>query len=206
MKNKSKNLYLIPQIPDGQNIIGRLLVSMFGGFDEVLGKDGRIYYILLCRLINKAIYEYSMVNEYCIKESTPSDEIFSHKIIDHLENCVNAVHRANLLAIDMVNRNKLPSSINKNLLLQIKRKLASIKVKEIRHRIEHMNEDLANIGKYPLKGSHSVYFDEKKTSLVINKRKLTLSDLAKNIDLLQGFVDHINISLPNKRTGNKFYY
>jgi len=76
-------------------LTNQLMVIVLGGFDSVLDKNGRLYLRLLCRLVDKAFNEYLLAREYLLEELKSKDKLaYRFSIIDHLENCFNALNRA----------------------------------------------------------------------------------------------------------------
>jgi len=92
----------------------------------------------LARLVDKAVREYQEAREAC------EQLVFSRGVrdavifCDHMENCINAVHRA----IRLLDRIKQANNIGRNLNRTLKRKIAagSRFIENIRDTFEHIDE------------------------------------------------------------------
>jgi len=72
------------------------MVVVIGGLDKkALDEKGQRYLRLFCRLIDKAYDEYTTVKPYIEKEIKSENRLeYLFAIINHLENCINALNRA----------------------------------------------------------------------------------------------------------------
>jgi hypothetical protein len=83
----------IPTINRDAPLVTRLLPIVIGGFDLILDKKSQLYFRLLCRLVDKSFKEYSIAKEHIDEEIKTKDKLaYRFSIIDHLENCINAIH------------------------------------------------------------------------------------------------------------------
>lgn len=168
----------LPSINTDASLTSRLLPVILGGFDDVLDDQGKLYFRLLCRLVDKAANEYANAREYMIKEIENKDRLrYRFIIIDHLENCVNAISRAAKALKSAVKRkSNLLDYISKETLQEI---IDDRKIREIRNRIEHIDED---IQKGEFQGGLFLDIDKSYRKICINQRCITLHDLVSIIE------------------------
>jgi hypothetical protein len=70
-------------------------IVLIGVDQKYLDREGQLYLRLLCRLIDKAIDEYSLAKESAEQEIKVGNKLeYGFSIINHLENCINALNRA----------------------------------------------------------------------------------------------------------------
>ncbi len=157
----------MPEIKvDKRVIVPFTLMSLVGSFDKKSAK----YFSIIARLIDKARNEYMETRLYVI-EATDHKNVnkdpltYAVEIINHSENCINALARIYKI-FNYINKNYQPTS--------------NIKVNSIRNRIEHMDEDIYE----NKKGSTSLNISKNATSLEISNKSLDLVDLAKEIENL----------------------
>lgn len=145
----------IPTVSRDGSLLSRLLAIIIVGFDQVLEKESQLYLRLLVRLIDKGFDEYTGAREYLLEEVRTEDKLaYRMQIINHLENCVNALSRANKILNTLTNgiivrKKNLPSElIRKNLKLinlidnSILQILEKKSISDVRNRIEHLEEDI----------------------------------------------------------------
>ena len=192
----------IPRINRDAPLIIRLLPIIIAGLDGVLDYQGKLYFRLLCRLVDKAANEYADVREYIRKEIETKDRFgYRFFIMDHLENCVNAISRATkALRSAVEGKSNLLDYISKETLEKI---IDDGKIRKIRNRIEHIDEDIQE-GKF--QGGLFLDIDESYEKICINRRCISLQDLASIIEKYHWSVLEIIEKLPNRRYKDKYYW
>lgn len=148
----------MPAISVDGSAISRFLVGSMGGAYE---PDMERYFSLLGRLIDKARHEYAAARSSALTESS-EDSIYTAEIINHLENCINALVRVYKIFSQI---GSVGVSMQKS-------------VSDVRNRIEHMDEDIAE-GKT---GATSLNISSDAKSIEILGKTLDLVDLAKEIE------------------------
>ncbi|MEM2174723.1 MAG: hypothetical protein QXI58_03770, partial [Candidatus Micrarchaeia archaeon] len=176
----------IPIIQRDRPLIKSLLIVVLGGFDGVLDKEGQLYFRLLCRLIDKSVDEYLIARDYIAKELKSGDKLaYRFEIINHLENCINAINRA-------IKTFKWAIEKNSNLLQFIDSgtiaKIKSLSVSEVRNRIEHIDED---IFKNKFKKNLFLDADEEYKKICINEKCISFVELASIIENYHSLVREI---------------
>lgn len=189
-KCKSNNIQ-IPAINRDGPLITRLFPIAVFGFDGVLDKKGKLYFRLLCRLVDKSFNEYASAKEYIDQEIKNENKLeYRYSIINHLENCINAINRAaKTLKTSMKERNKLLEYMNKESLEKITRCDTST----IRNRVEHIDEDIQE-GK--LHGPSFLDVDNNYEKICINDKCVTFQDLVSIIENYHQAVLEICTNLP----------
>jgi len=192
----------IPSINRDAPLINRLLPIVIGGFDGVLDDQGKLYFRLLCRLVDKAAEEYMTAKEYVEKEIETKDRLaYRFAIMDHLENCINALSRAaKALRRAVKGKSNLLNYISKETLKKI---IDDRKIRSIRNRIEHIDED---IQKGEFQGRLFLDIDESYEKICINRRCITLQDLASIIEKYHWSVLEIIENLPNRSYKDRYYW
>ncbi len=196
-QNKPK----IPQVSRDGNLISRLLPIIIVGSDRILGNESCLYLRLLTRLVDKAFDEYTTVANYLTKEIEINDKLtFRLEIINHLENCINAISRVskilNILKIGII-RDKL--LIKKNIDLtklidqKLLRKLRGSNIVSVRNRVEHIDEDIY-LGE--LKQGIFLDIDSNYEKICIKNKCVSLSQLVIIIEsyhkLVLGMFDNLS--------------
>lgn len=209
MKKQENNDLNIPKLDINNNVLSKklILISLIG-FDEILGKRGALYYRLFSRLTDKCINEYKAVRELLIKEIEGDDKLmYFFEIIDRLENCVNALNRVahTFETAKEDNKNNDLFDFVSNTTKDNLNKYNGI-IKKIRHRVEHIDEDIAEIGNHKLKGSLFLRPDIDRHNVVINDRKILFRKLSIMIYDFYNFVLEINKNLPTKKENGIYYY
>jgi hypothetical protein len=208
VKNKKdSNGVRIPSINRNGKLVSRLMVVVLGGFDGVLDKESRLYLRLLGRLVDKSYDEYTIAKECIDEEIKEKDKLeYRFAIINHLENCLNAINRVSKIFRILVFGNKNVKK-NFNILNFISKesikKLKKYKVSTIRNRVEHIDEDI-----YENKFESGLFLDVngKYEKVCINNRCLSLSELALIIENYHNFVLEIFDNLPNRIQDGVYYY
>ena len=188
-KKKTK----IPAIKRNGSLLTRLLPIVIIGSDRVLDKKGQLYLRLLCRLTDKSHDEYSAAKEHIDNEIETKNKLaYSFSIINHLENCINAIHRAaKTLKAAKKDKNRLLEYISKESLEKITRCNTSI----IRHRIEHIDDD---IQKGTLRGAIFLHIDDNYEKICISDKCITFNELVSIIECYHEAVLEICNNLPNR--------
>ena len=192
---------LIPKLNAKGDLYKPLMANILCGLYNVLGKEGKAYYHLFCRLIDKSVYEYNLAQDYILEEIKTEDRLaYVFSIINHLENCINAISRADKV-LDIISNGihkkgkkiKKKQEILKFIDKKNIEKLETVGLKNIRNRIEHIDED---VFENKMKGGFFLNIDEKYENIYINNKCLKINDLAKIIDNFNDLVLSINKNLP----------
>jgi len=159
--------------------VGSYLLSSLVGSNSNLGPNFILYRKLFVRLADKAIYEYSIVREAVIDQINDKDGgIYIVPIINHLENCINALRRLFCLFkyIKSVKQNYF--FIDRNLRRSIDIKFHQIK--GLRNLIEHMDEKILKGG---IKKGQTIALDisEDASEIMIGDIRLSTTDLSNLI-------------------------
>lgn len=190
----------IPLPKRDAGLVIRLKSITLFGFDNVLDKNGQLYLRLLCRLVDKAFYDYLSASEYLLEELKTKNKLaYRFSIIDHLENCINALGRA----ISVFNCSKGRSSIGHLISRDTKRKIERLSVSEIRNDIEHIDKD---IQKGLWQKGLFLDVDEEYKNICINNHCIALTDLVYALEQYHQLVLEIFKGLPNRQEGGKYYY
>jgi hypothetical protein len=192
----------IPIVNRDSPLIKRLIIVVIGGFDEVLGKKGKLYFRLLCRLVDKSFDEYLIARQYILKEMKTRDKLaYRFAIINHLENCINAINRT----IKVFNSSiKADESYIKNFVSENTiNKIKELNVSSIRNRIEHIDEDIL---KNQFQTGLFLDVDKDYSQICINKRCIKLVELTSIIEKYHNFVLEIFNNLPNRCEKRVYYY
>ena len=188
----------IPTINRDAPLVTRLFPIVISGFDRILDKKSQLYLRLLCRLVDKSFNEYSIAKEYIDEEIKTENRLaYFFSIINHLENCINAIHRAaKIFKTSMEEKNKLLEFTSKDTLEKITKYDTFTKRKtSIRHRVEHIDED---IQKGEFQGGLFLHVDKSYEKICINMKYLALYDLASMIEDYHRAVLEICSNLPNR--------
>jgi len=200
MSNKDTK---IPDIKRDGRLMNRMLIITIGGFDAVLDKESRLYLRLLCRLIDKSFNEYYIAKEYMEEEIKIEDRLaYRFAIIDHLENCINAINRVVKVFNDIDDRSK-QYNLFKFVSKATVGKIRKYKVSNVRNRVEHIDEDIYE-NKF-----HSTLFldvDSQYEKISINDKYLALSDITSMTEDYHSFVLEIFKNLPNRCENGIYYY
>ena len=203
MENSMSNKDIkIPLINRDAQLIGRLVLVVVIGFDTVLGKKGKLYFRLLCRLVDKSFDEYLIAREYILKEKETKDKlVYRFVIINHLENCINAVNRVikTFYFSIKADESHIKNFVNENTIKKIKES----NVSPIRNSVEHIDKDILKN-----KFETGLFLDVKKdySQICINNKCLTFIDLASMIENYHNFALEIFNNLPNRCENGVYYY
>jgi len=183
----------IPAVKRDASLLIRLLPIVLIGCDAVLDKKGQLYFRLLCRLVDKSFDEYSTAKEYIEREIETENKLeYRFIIIDHLENCINAINRAaKTLKSSIKGENKLLQYMSKESLETLKKCDAST----IRNRVEHIDEDIQK-GKF--RGQLFLDVDNNYEKICINDKCVTFRDLVSIIESYHKAVLEICNNLPER--------
>jgi len=150
MFGDSGNDEKIPSINRDGPLLNRLAVKAIAGFDSVLDKKSRLYLRLLARLTDKAFNEYGNARNCLLEEIETKDRLmWRFEIINHFENCINAVNRAGKV-LDIIKngisfkKRKVSKSLDIKKLIN-KATLSHVLTSDlsfIRNRVEHIDEDI----------------------------------------------------------------
>lgn len=192
----------IPIVNRDIRLIKRLILVVMIGFDEVLGKKGKLYFRLLCRLVDKSFDEYLIARKYILEEMETKDKLACRFIIiNHLENCINAINRAIKAFNSSIEADEsyIKNFVNENTLKKIK----ELNVSSIRNMIEHIDEDILRN-----KFETGLFLDVDKdySQICINNRCLKLVELTSIIEDYHNFVLEIFNNLPNRCENGVYYY
>ncbi len=169
----------MPDIGDlKHSVVGHFLLTSLTGFDKKHEKKTMACLSVISRLVDKAKYEYLIARETVIEEEQENkltyEEImkrdsgqymYTCPIINHLENCINALSRIfKLLKL-------LPKEYN---FTHQKR------IVDIRNAIEHMDERITS----SKQGSLSLNISEDALSVEITGEIIKLEDIANQIRVI----------------------
>jgi len=192
----------IPIINRNTQLTKRLILIVIIGCDEVLGKNGKLYFRLLCRLVDKSFDEYLMARKFISEEIRTKDKLaYRFIVINHLENCINALNRVIKVFNSSIKTNEsyLRNFVSKDMITKIKK----LNVSPIRNRVEHIDED---IYKNEFKTGLFLDIDDEYKKICISGRCLLLTDLASIIENYHNFVSEIFNNLPNRCEKGVYYY
>lgn len=196
---KDSNGVKIPPINRDGKLVNRLIPVVLVGFDGVLDKESQLYLRLLCRLVDKSFDEYTAVKEYIDQEIKEGNKLaYRFAIINHLENCLNAINRVSKIFSILIFGTKNVKK-NFNILNFISKesieKMKKYEVSTVRNRVEHIDEDI-----YENKFESGLFLDvdDKYEKVCINKQCLSLSELVLIIENYHNFVLEIFNNLPNR--------
>lgn len=217
---KLKNIFvieseteIIPKIKEDIILLKHLLPVVVIGFDQAVGREGGLYLRLFCRLIDKAIYEYNIARRLILEEIEDNNRLKNRfLIINHLENCLNAISRVaktfDLLTNGVYNKESRTREKKEQKILEFisKESIVTVsinKISKIRNRIEHIDEDI-----YTNKFISNLFLDTDKDykKICINNNCIDLFDLANMIQEYRKIALEIFSNLPNRAVGDKFYY
>jgi len=178
----------MPDISDLKpSATGAFLLTSLVGLDANKTKDEISCLSVIARLIDKTRVEYLMAREAAIAEEKEGkltyDEIikrnegqylFTCTIINHLENCLNALSRIYKLHKLLTPKNQFLTSQKQS-------------VNKIRNNIEHIEDRIAR----SIPGSRSLNISEDALIVEIAGENLRLDDVANEIRFLHGEIRRI---------------
>lgn len=198
---KSKSLMNTIPIPNRDTkLVIRLMPVVLCGSDNVLDKKGQLYLRLLCRLVDKAFDEYLSAREYLLEELRSKDKLaYRFTIIGHLENCINALHRA----ISVFSFSKSHSEIGRFISRNTKRKIQRLNISDIRDAIEHIDKD---IQKGLLQKGVFLDIDDEYKNVCIGAKCVSLTEIVHILEKYHELVLEIFNNLPNRYKNGVYYY
>lgn len=192
----------IPAINRDGSLITRLIPVILVGADKGLDRESKLYISLLVRLIDKAFTEYMEAKEYIEEELKIDDKLaYRFHIINHLENCLNAISRAVKVFNVIVGKKYKEKTMKKNFNIlnfvsqKTIKEVKKFKVSDIRNRVEHIEEDIY-FNKF--KADLFVDVDDKYQKICINNQCISLFELVQIIENYHNFVLEIFSNLPNQ--------
>lgn len=206
----------IPNLKRESPLIVKLLPILITGFDEVIDNESKLYLRLLSRLADKAFDEYILAKKCIDEEIKTGDKLkYRFQIINHLENCTNAISRCSKIITTLNNgvcankSNGLVKPIKKNIDLlnlaskEIKEKLFSKNAIAVRNRVEHIDEDI-----YLNKFQRNLFLDvdENYENMTINKKKLSFIEASNLILNYYKLIEEIFNNLPIKKENGQYFY
>lgn len=205
----------IPTISRDASLIKRLMPIVSIGMDGALDKGSHLYLRLLCRLIDNAYDEYNIARDY-INHEIEVEDMLMHKfqIINHLENCLNAINRV-IKIFDILINGVYVGKCDKRMLVKNSfnilsffseetiEKIKKRPVSKVRNRIEHINEDVY-LDK--VKGPVFLVIDDSYKQICVNGRCISFRELAGTIEDYHNFVLEICNNLPNRFENGIYYY
>lgn len=145
-------------------------IALLGLDQKHLDREGQLYLRLLCRLIDKAIYEYALAKKSAEQEIKVGNRLeYGFSIINHLENCINALNRVSK-AFERARGNGLLKYLSK----ESKRDLDHIRISGIRNSMEHIEKEIQ--GK-KIVGPLYLSFDNSYNKICINNESIEVADL-----------------------------
>lgn len=192
----------IPIVNRDTELIKRLMLVVIIGFDEVLGRKGKLYFRLLCRLVDKSFDEYLIARKYILEEMKTKDKLaYRFIIINHLENCINAINRAikTLNSAIEADTSYIKNFVSANTIKKIK----ELSISPIRNKVEHIDED---IFKNKFEAGLFLDVDRDYSQICINNRCLKFIELTSIIENYHNFVLEIFNNLPNRCENGVYYY
>lgn len=189
----------LPEVRRDGALINRLIPILLGGFDEVLDKKSQLYMRLLCRLVDKVFDEYVSAHECLIDEIQSGNKLaYRFKIINHFENCINALNRASAI-FQISKRRDLGGLVSK----LTKKKLERLSVSEFRNSVEHIDKD---INREVWQKDLFLDVDENYENICINSYCISFKELVDIINQYHDYVLEIFSNMPNRRKDEIFYY
>lgn len=168
--------------------MGTYLLGCLAGIIKKDAKNLEACLAVMSRLIDKAKFEYMEARNTAIEEEkehkmtfeeitkrNKGQFIFTHKIINHLENCINSISRIHKLFSILPEEYKLKYKLNIN---------------HFRNSIEHMETRINN----SMVGSYAINISSDATEIEIANEKIKIEDIAKEIRFLHEKILSIIIS------------
>jgi hypothetical protein len=148
----------IPKIKRDGNLLTRLIPMILVGADKKFDRKSSLYLRLFVRLVDKSFNEYAEAREYLQEEIKTKDKLaYRFIIINHLENCLNALNRVTKIFDVVLNGLILDKKIDGQKIKKVYKidinifdfidektmeNIKKYKVSKIRNRIEHIDEDI----------------------------------------------------------------
>lgn len=194
-------VHYIPQ----KSLVARLIPLMLGGFIKVLDKRGQAYFILLCRLIDQADHTYLELVKVIAQEQKSGDRLANIlEVTNHIENLINLLSRITKIYSRLVSSNKI-SNIQTYIDIDPRNlsELESKKVIDVRNRIEHIDEDIANI---ETNGPVSVSVDDTYTKVSILQQSISFEEIEFLLQQYHHIASSIFNAMPVRMSGGVFYF
>jgi hypothetical protein len=171
---------------DASLLIRLIPIVVIGEDKQKLDREGQSYLRLLCRLTDKAFTEYMTAKEYIDREIQKGDVVaYGFTIIDHLENCLNALNR-----IAKAFEKAETSSIFTRLSEDSKRKIRTSSISPVRNMMEHIEKE---IQRGDVHGSLFLSLDTNYEKISINNKSVKLKDLVEIIETYhKGMLEIVN--------------
>ncbi len=218
-RQNKNDIINIPHFKRDHSLASCFIPIILVGSDSVLDKESKLYIRLLVRLVDKSFQEYKSAAEYIEIELKTRNKLENRfNIINHLENCLNAVHRIiGILDIMVdgktvkkeINRKKLKKIIKKdiNILEFVSQKtiekLQVYKISSVRNRVEHINEDIYYD---TFKGGLFLDVDDSYQKICINNQCISFVNLVRIIKDYHHFMLEVFKNLPNRFENGVYYY
>ncbi|MDA3840432.1 MAG: hypothetical protein PF572_05045 [Patescibacteria group bacterium] len=191
---------------DGKLVNRFFPIIIIGAERVLLENESKMYIRILVRLIDKACDEYSKMENLVNDELQTGDKLANRfNIINHLENCINAINRAMKVVNRIFLENREGESSELSRLVtdnDLADKVRNYSTSSIRNRIEHIDED---IYERAFRGNLFLDIDENYEKICINGTEMLINDLVGILQDYHQFVVHIFSNLPNKIEGGKCF-
>jgi len=152
---------------------------------EGLSEEARAFRMLIVRLVDKAIIEYSRARielqnqineaERPVSELMKGRIIYMFEFMDHIESCINATHRALMLSKE-IHRDATAPRLDEKLRGRIGQLSHSLKA--IRHSLEHPEERVQD-GRLGRDGPLSIMLSDDGRGVVLGPDFLSFEELAE---------------------------
>jgi hypothetical protein len=174
----------IPVPNRDRKLFYKLIIPAIGGLDQKrLDKSGQLYLRVLCRLTDKAFEEYMIAKESMDAEIKCGNKLdYGFSIINHLENCINAVNRTTK-TFEHAETKGIFQLMSNN--LQNKVKAAS--VSGVRNKMEHIEQYIRN----NFNGTIFLTLDANYQNISVYNQTLAILDLVKIIETYHEAVSEI---------------
>lgn len=163
------------------------MAAVIGFEAELLTDKERKYVRVFVRLTEKAIDEYKAAREYVIAQveekkrsseeiEREGEKIYIFNIVNHAENCLNAVRRLFYL-LDSVKSESGGLSIDRSLRRRIETHYE--KIKNIRGAVEHIEKEIQN---GEITGPIMLMLSDNDENIIIAEYSLRFEDLARLLE------------------------
>ena len=213
MKKLAKNSISvqIPNLVRKHSLVSLFIPILLIGADSVLDNESNLYIRLFVRLVDKAFSEYMDAKRYMEEELKTGDKLaYGFSIINHLENCLNALVRVmnvfDIITVGMRRKGKVMKKDLKVLDFVTQKTVKEIKnynVKGVRNRIEHIDEDIY-LNRF--KKDLFIKIDDQYQTICINNKCISLLELVRVMESYNSFVLEIFHNLPNRFEKDVYYY
>lgn len=186
----------IPPLNREHSLVSVFIPKILTGTNNKYDDKSELYLRLFIRLVDKSYNEYIYAKEYLEKEIKTNDKLaYRFNIINHLENCLNAINRV-IKTFDIILngiKDKSKNSIYKdenvklldNIGDEVLSKMKDYSVSKLRNRVEHINEDI-----YKDRFGEGLFLDVDVgyKNVYINKKQISLIELTEIIQNYYLFV------------------